>query len=54
MLAGWGRADEAVATLERALEFGDSGLTYAYIDPTLDPLRERADFKALLQRLGFL
>lgn len=54
VLSGWGRADEAMAVLKRALELGDSGLTYAFIDPTLDILRERPDFKSLLKTLGFI
>lgn len=54
VLSGWGRADEAMTVLKRALELGDSGLTYAYIDPTLDALRGREDFKLLLKSLGFI
>lgn len=53
-LAAWDRADAAMATLEKALSVGDSGLTYAYIDPTLARLREREDFKRLLSALGFI
>lgn len=49
-----GRADEAMTVLKRALELGDSGLTYAYIDPTLDALRRREDFRLLLKSLGFI
>jgi tetratricopeptide (TPR) repeat protein len=54
ILSRWGREDEAMAILEKAMELGDSGLTYAYIDPTLDPLRGRDDFKRLLEALGFV
>jgi tetratricopeptide (TPR) repeat protein len=54
ILSGWGRADAAMAVLKRAFELGDSGLTYAYIDPALDVLRERPDFKSLLKSLGFI
>ena len=54
ILAGWGQADEALAVLRHALELGDSGLTYAYIDPTLLPLRERPEFQRLLKALGFI
>ncbi|MEK7265432.1 MAG: hypothetical protein AAB227_04955 [Pseudomonadota bacterium] len=54
ILSGWGQADEALAVLQKALELGDSGLTYAFIDPTLFPLRERSQFQQLLKALGFL
>lgn len=54
VLSQWKRADEAMTVLNRALDVGDSGLTYAYIDPTLDPLRNREDFNRLLQSLGFV
>lgn len=54
ILSRWGREDEAMAILEKARELGDSGLTYAYIDPTLDRLRGRDDFKRLLKALGFV
>ena len=54
ILSRWGEADKAMAVLFRARELGDSGLTYAYMDPTLDPLRSRADFNQLLKALGFV
>jgi len=54
ILSGWGKADEALAVLQKALKLGDSGLTYAYIDPTLSPLRGRPEFKQLLKALGFV
>ncbi len=53
VLARWGRGNDAMEVLARAIDLGDSGLTYAFIDPTLEPLRERADFKALLATLGY-
>lgn len=54
ILAQWGRGDEAMKVLGRAYEAGDSGLTYAFIDPTLAPVRDREDFQQLIQRLGFV
>ena len=54
ILSGWSRAQEALTTLQKALELGDSGLTYAYIDPTLAPLRKRAEFQQLLKTLRFV
>lgn len=53
VLADWGRRDQALARLERALEVGDSGLIYTRNDPFLDPLRGDPRFKKLLNRLGF-
>lgn len=54
ILSGWGETDAALATLQKALDLGDSGLTYAFIDPTLNPLRERPEFQHLLNTLGFV
>jgi tetratricopeptide (TPR) repeat protein len=53
VLAQWGKGDEAIARLERALALGDSGLVYSRNDPFLDPLRTNPRFTKLLNRLGF-
>ncbi len=53
VLAQWGRIDQALATLERALVLRDSGLVLALNDPLLDPLRSQARFQAVLARIGF-
>jgi tetratricopeptide (TPR) repeat protein len=53
VLAQWGETDAALERLLRARQVGDSGLIYARNDPMLDPLRGRAEFKELLQGLGF-
>lgn len=53
VLAQWGKGDEAIARLERALALGDSGLVYSRNDPFLDPLRANPRFTKLLNRLGF-
>ncbi len=54
VLAQWGQADAALATLERARAIGDSGLIYLSTDPMLDPLRRQPRFARLLNamRLG--
>lgn len=54
VLSARGEIDEAVSVLARANDLGDSGLTYALIDPTLDPLRDRPEFGRLLKGLGFV
>jgi TolB-like protein len=53
ILADWGRAQEALDRLERALAVGDVGLIYTRNDPLLDPLRKDRRFQDLLERLGF-
>jgi tetratricopeptide (TPR) repeat protein len=53
VLAQWGRREEAIGKLERALALVDSGLVYVRNDPFLDPLRREARFAKLLDRLGF-
>ncbi|HEX6661678.1 MAG TPA: TIR domain-containing protein [Sphingomicrobium sp.] len=52
VLAQWGRADDALARLERARAVGDSGLTYAATDPMLDPIRSNPKFKLFLSTLN--
>ena len=51
VLAQWGRAEEAIAALERARTVGDSGLIYLSTDPLLDPLRKRPDFQKLAREI---
>lgn len=52
VLAQWGLADQAFATLERARSAGDSGLLMTLVDPLLDPLRPDARYSRLLKGLG--
>lgn len=52
VLAQWGRADEAFKKLGRALEVGDSGLTYAPTDVMLDPLRRDQRFARVIRALN--
>ncbi len=51
VLAEWGRKDEAMATLGKALALRDSGLVYLRTDPTFDALRSDARFVALLKQI---
>lgn len=53
VLSQWNQPEEALKVLKRAFELGDSGLTYLFIDPAMDPLRKHADFNLLLKALGF-
>lgn len=51
--AQWGEPDAAMAALTSARNAGDSGLALLKVDPLLDALRNRADFRALLAALHF-
>ncbi|MDB5694150.1 MAG: hypothetical protein JWO81_3213 [Alphaproteobacteria bacterium] len=52
ILSQWGKADPALAALEKARVVGDSGLLYMATDPMLDPLRSDPRFGRLLSGLG--
>jgi TolB-like protein/tetratricopeptide (TPR) repeat protein len=52
VLAQWGRTDDSLQKLARALEVGDSGLTYAATDVMLDPVRRDQRFTRLINRLN--
>jgi DNA-binding winged helix-turn-helix (wHTH) protein len=47
-----GRADAAMAWLERSRGERETDLMQAAVDPRLDPLRQRPDFRAWLAELG--
>jgi TolB-like protein/Flp pilus assembly protein TadD len=53
VLAQWGRFDDALDSLDRAFDVGDSGLVLSRSDQNLDPVRHTPRFKALQSRLGF-
>lgn len=53
-LARLGRLDEAAAVLARAVAAGYADAAHARADADLEPLRARADFGALLQRMAEL
>jgi TolB-like protein/tetratricopeptide (TPR) repeat protein len=50
---GLGRADEAIAWLERAYDEHAWGLAHIGVDPPLDPLRADPRFQKILQRMNF-
>lgn len=54
IFAQWQRLPQALGALEKALEFGDSGLVLMHTDPVLDPVRQDPRFVAVLRRLGFI
>jgi len=51
VLAQWSRIDDALRTLERARQIGDSGLIYVATDPLLDPLRKEPRFASFIKAL---
>jgi Flp pilus assembly protein TadD len=51
VLAQWGRNGDALQTLARARQVGDSGLIYVATDPLLDPLRSDPRFAAFVKSL---
>jgi len=53
VMAQWGRADEAMARLQRARAIGDSGLIMIATDPMLDPISRDPRFTRLVKDLGF-
>ncbi|MBE2292636.1 MAG: TIR domain-containing protein [Xanthomonadaceae bacterium] len=53
VLAQWGKPEEALDALEKALAVKDSGLVTLQVDPYLDPLRDDPRFHALLQSIHF-
>jgi TolB-like protein/tetratricopeptide (TPR) repeat protein len=52
VLAQWGRVDDSMQKLARALQVGDSGLTYAATDVMLDPVRHDQRFTSLIKTLN--
>lgn len=53
VMAQWGRADAAMARLQRARAIGDSGLSMIATDPLLDPISRDPRFTRLVKDLGF-
>ena len=53
VMAQWGRADDAMAKLQRARAIGDSGLSLIATDPLLDPISNDPRFVNLVKDLGF-
>ncbi|MEO6255347.1 MAG: TIR domain-containing protein [Sphingomicrobium sp.] len=54
VMAQWGKADEAMARLQRAREIGDSGLSLIATDPMLDPIAKDRRFVRFVKDLGFV
>ena len=54
VFAQMGRADDALAALDRAFADQDSGLVYLFSDPFLEPIRQTGRFKSLLGRTHFV
>ena len=54
ILAQWGKAGEALDSLDRARAAQDSGLVYLLSDPFLEPLHREERFNMLLRRLHFV
>lgn len=52
--AQWGDPDRSVQALERAWELRDGGLAALYVDPLLDPVRERDEYGKLVSMMGFV
>ena len=53
VMAQWGKADDAMARLQRARAIGDSGLSMIATDPLLDPISRDPKFTRLVKDLGF-
>ncbi len=47
------RPDKAMETLTKAYDLGDSGLTLLNVDPFMQPLRDKQEFRELLAKLGY-
>lgn len=54
VLAQWGRNEEAIVQLQRALAKNDAGLVRLRNDPLLDPLRKDPRFTEIERRMGFI
>jgi len=51
--AQWGDNENAMTSLNRALDIGDPGMSQILVDPLLDPIRDDARFAELLEKTGF-
>jgi TolB-like protein/predicted negative regulator of RcsB-dependent stress response len=54
VLAQWGRSDEALACLEKALAASDAGVVRSRNDPLLDPIRKTVRFADVERNLGYV
>lgn len=53
VLAQWGRTDEALTCLEKAVATQDAGVVRSRSDPLLDPIRKTVRFAAVERSLGY-
>lgn len=53
VLAQWGRTDEALTCLEKALATQDAGVVRSKNDPLLDPIRKSVRFTEVERSLGY-
>ena len=54
VLAQWGRSDEALTCLEKALTSADPGVVRSQNDPLLDPIRKTVRFAQVERQLGYV
>lgn len=54
VLAQWGRGDEALTCLEKALASSDAGVVRSRNDPLLDPIRKTVRFADVERNLGYV
>lgn len=54
VMAQWGRGDDALSHLEKALALRDAGLVRILNDPLLDAVRKDARFVEIERRMGFV
>jgi TolB-like protein/Tfp pilus assembly protein PilF len=52
VFAQWGRTDDALTSLEKAMSAGDAGVIRSRFDPLLDPIRKTVRFAAVERKLG--
>ena len=54
VLAQWGRSDDALTCLEKAVSASDAGVVRSRNDPLLDPIRKTVRFAAVERNLGYV
>jgi hypothetical protein len=54
VLAQWGRTDEALTCLEKAVATSDAGVVRSKNDPLLDPIRKTVRFAEVERNIGYV
>ncbi len=54
VLSQWGRTDEALTSLEKAVAASDAGVVRSRNDPLLDPIRKTVRFATVERNLGYV